>query len=108
MNIYFSYFSIYNFNKMSILNNRIQNYKHFTIEELIEVLEKKYYEEEGTIFLYDKFYNDFKDHFNITLNKFIDYVEKHELYISVNLVYEFFYCSPSYEQYFIKKIKPKK
>lgn len=86
---------------MNILNNRISDFMHLTVSELQEILEEKYYEEEGTVFLFDKFYNDFKDHFNTTLNKFIDYIDKNKLWTSYEIINNFFYCSADYERHLI-------
>lgn len=92
---------------MSIINNRINDYNHLTQEELIKVIEDKYYEDEGTFFLHDKFYDDFKDHFNVSLNDFIDYVNENELFISCNLINEFFIYSIEHQRYLIKTLNDK-
>lgn len=86
---------------MSILNNRITKYIYLKLSKLVNLIDDLYYENE-TVFLSIKFYNDFKDNFNVSYNKFIEYIENNELYTSYDIVYEFFYYKNDYDNYIIK------
>ena len=70
------------------MNNKISIYSNLKHHELIDIINRKYYDD--NIFLSLTFFDDFGQYFNCNYHDFIFYIENYEIYSPIDIVDNFF------------------